>query len=704
MNLSTVDRPDIPEHLRVRPLAVSPSNVFQWIKPEPVSELERACMAKLEPGDYEIYDEKIANYLDEAREIFIRSGVTSMLRSGDLIVALYTANGDLANASAGTYLHCVTATLPVKFVMQEFLADPTVGVRDGDIFYANEARYGGIHNCDQVAFMPVFNQGELIAWTAALAHQPETGAIEPGGMPLSARSRNDEGMKLTPIKIGENFRIRGDMLRMMENFIGRAPRMQAVDTRARVTGADRLRIRIQELAAVKGSDFVRGLLRKFVVEAENAARRRIARWNDGVYRSTAFIDTIGREPALVRGVLTAIKRGDTITMDFSGSSPENDSPYNSFTHITAAHAAIYIFAYPFHDLPVSNGTLAPFEWVVPPGSVLNAGDDAAISNSPVVNSLVMTLTPSVMGRMMFDSPDRIQIGAPNSNNGSAIIFAGVNQYGVPVADLEATTLNTEGQGARTDMDGVHAYGFPWAHAGRSPDAEDSETEYQFLRLFLNLRCDSGGLGKFQGGAGTETALVPYHVPWFFWQALGKSSNISCSIGLFGGYPSSACPGLWVSGTNLLEKMKRGDADIPANTVEIATARAVKGEYHFEHINRPTRIGRNGDIVVQLAAGGGGYGDVLQRDPARVVADVKAGLVSDWTAENIYCVRYDPTTFLVDAEATEQARAAERKRRLQRGKRWDDFVKEWSNLKPAPEALLHFGSWPAGVRETPVMRM
>ena len=45
-----------------------------------------------------------------------------------------------------------------------------------------------------------------------------------------------------------------------------------------------------------------------------------------------------------------------------------------------------------------------------------------------------------------------------------------------------------------------------------------------------------------------------------------------------------------------------------------------------------------------------------------------------------------------------------KRRLQRGKRWDDFVKEWSNLKPAPEALLHFGSWPAGVRETPGMRM
>src|SRR5919204_6345895 len=106
MAQSKTENEAIPEHLRVRPLKVTPSSVVEWIKPEAPSALERRCMELLAPGDYEIYDEKIANYLDEAREIFIRSGVTSMLRSGDLIVGLYTANGDLANASAGTYLHC----------------------------------------------------------------------------------------------------------------------------------------------------------------------------------------------------------------------------------------------------------------------------------------------------------------------------------------------------------------------------------------------------------------------------------------------------------------------------------------------------------------------------------------------------------------------------------------------------------------------
>ena len=135
-------------------------------------------------ADYEIYNEKLLNILDEAREIFVRSGVTSLLRSGDLILSVYTANGDLADDSAGTYLHAVSAVMPVKYVLQEFLEEPTVGVNEGDIFYFNEGTLGGVHNPDQMAFMPVFNDRELIAWTAALVHQPETGANEPGGSEL----------------------------------------------------------------------------------------------------------------------------------------------------------------------------------------------------------------------------------------------------------------------------------------------------------------------------------------------------------------------------------------------------------------------------------------------------------------------------------------------------------------------------------------
>jgi N-methylhydantoinase B/oxoprolinase/acetone carboxylase alpha subunit len=696
---------EVPEHLQVRSIDVSPATVVEWIKPEPVSELERQCMSQLADGEYEIYHEKLVNNLAETREIFTRSGVTSMLRSGDCIVAIYTANGDLVNASAGTYLHCVTATLPVKYVLHKFLTDPSVGVREGDIWYANEASYGGIHNPDQMAFMPIFHDGELIAWSAALAHQPETGATEPGGMPQSARTRYDEGMKITPMRIGENYKIRGDVLEMMVNSMGRAPRMQAVDTRARATGADRLRIRIQELAADRGSDFVRGLLRRHVVEAEDAARRRISQWNDGTYRANVFIDTIGREPALVRGALSATKRGDEILMDYTGTSPENDAPFNCFPHIVAAHTAVFIYAFAFQDLPVSNGSLAAFTWKVPQGSVFNAAPDAAISNSPLLNSLSMALAPLVMSRMMFGSVDHDQVAAPISNVGAGIVFAGPNQHGVPVAEMESSTMNTEGHGARFDMDGVDAYGFPWGHAGRSMDTEDAETEYQFMRLFFNLRQDSGGYGMNQGGLATETALCPRHVPIMFFQKIGKNSHIPVSVGLFGGYPSASIPGIWIQGTDLWEKLASGDDDLPTTAVQLATERSIKGEYVFEHATQSTRMAQNGDVIVQLGGGGGGYGDVLKRDAGAVGKDVAAGRVSRWAAESVYGVRFvSDFDDDVDYEATEEARQAIKADRLAQGRPFDEFLAGWQNQRPDEEALTYFGNWPDGVANRPIMRI
>ena len=90
-----------------------------------------------------------------------------MLHSGDIIVGLYTAKGDLVAAYCGVYLHAVTTQIAIKYILKHYKDDPTIGVKEGDIFYANEALYGGVHNPDQVAVMPIFYNGELIAWSAA---------------------------------------------------------------------------------------------------------------------------------------------------------------------------------------------------------------------------------------------------------------------------------------------------------------------------------------------------------------------------------------------------------------------------------------------------------------------------------------------------------------------------------------------------------
>src|SRR3989304_378541 len=141
--------------------------VMAFLKVEPATEEELAGLEKLAPGDYEVYSERLNMILAECKEIFIRVGISHMLHAGDLIVGLHTAQGDLVGACLGTFIHSVTAQNPIKWIMRTFEDNPRVGVREGDIFYASESTYGGIHNCDQLALMIIFYRGEHRGWASA---------------------------------------------------------------------------------------------------------------------------------------------------------------------------------------------------------------------------------------------------------------------------------------------------------------------------------------------------------------------------------------------------------------------------------------------------------------------------------------------------------------------------------------------------------
>ena len=66
--------------------------------------------------------------------------------------------------------------------------------------------------------------------------------------------------------------------------------------------------------------------------------------------------------------------------------------------------------------------------------------------------------------------------------------------------------------------------------------------------------------------------------------------------------------------------------------------------------RPARVVYAGSLSAGGgAAGGQGYGDVLEREPQAVVNDVRDEIISDWTARNVYHVAYDVATWTADVE-------------------------------------------------------
>lgn len=669
-------------------------DLLDWIDPEPAPDRVERLADDLERGDYEIYMHKVDSALDEAHQVFMRTGVSSMLKAGDVVVGVHTREGDLVSASCGTYLHGPIAQLPVKFIVKHYLeGDSNVEVNPGDIFYTNEVLTGGLHNPDQMAIMPIFHEGELVSWASAALHQGETGAIEPGGMAQSARTRYDEGMRLTPIKIAEDYEIRDDLMDMMVNFILRAPQMQETDVRARCTAVDVIRKRVQGIAEETDADFVHGLFRRAITEAEVGARSLVAELTDGTYRSVGFFDNIGAEEALMKISLELRKEGDTVTLDFSGTSPEAGS-LNSFAHGVVAYISSYLYPYVFYDLPVSTGAFAPFEFEIPDRSVLNASPEASVSQCVIAGTVVLARCHDVFGRLLYPThPERVA-GPPDTHEGGGG-YAGVDKYGVKSADMVAFNMNTMGAGARVDRDGIDAHGFSYGPWGKAPNMEDDEESGIFLPIRRGFLADSGGFGKFRGGDGTQNMNVVVSEEPITAFRNGKGTRIPSNTGLFGGYAESCLVGLRVTDTDYLERFRAGD-DVPTDVRELVAERSVDGEYHFEPVGRDSRTSERGDLFIRLMGGGGGLGDPLERDAEAVVEDVSHGMTSEWAAESVYGVAIDDGD--LDEAATERRREAERERRLERGEPFEAFEAEWETKRPDEEILEYYGQWPEGLLE------
>lgn len=176
-----------------------------------------------------------------------------------------------------------------------------------------------------------------------------------------------------------------------------------------------------------------------------------------------------------------------------------------------------------------------------------------------------------------------------------------------------------------------------------------------------------------------------------------------ALGLFGGYPPAVHPGIAVRGSNYFEKMANGDKDIPADAIELVTERTIQGEYAVGENIRAAAPYATNDIFVGASHGGGGYGDVLERDPEAIIEDLRNKLITDQVVSNLYGVVYDPDSLSVDLQATEQARSDEREARKKRGKPFEEFEAEWLQKSPPEEALTDYGRWPTAEMVQPVMR-
>ena len=666
---------------------------LNWLKTVPPSPELQAQADAIDAARFEIGFQRTNDILDEGMDVFQRSVRCAMGVAGDSLVGLCTADGDIVNGSMGTYLHAIIPPIIIKYIIHTY--GKTIGINDGDLWFANDAVYGGVHNPDQAVMMPVFYKGELIAWTVALVHTTETGAIEPGGMPVSAVTRFEEGMNLPPMRIGDNFQLRPDIETMFQAFGLRAPQMIAVDLKGRCTTADRVRTRLIEMCDRDGPDFVKALFVNMIQSADTGAKEIIKQWPDGKFRCVTFSDGVGRTEGLIRNCyMTMHKKGDHMLIDFTGTGPETPSSYNAHPQAAIAHFTNYIYEYLFHQLPLSNGTFNNIDFKFEKGSCLSPDPRAATSNSVMISTGVMSAVHNCVAKAMFSTDNWRQAGASMANAGNALVLAGISQWGAPFADMLPYSINTEGQGARPDQDGMDAYGFPWAHGGRAPNTETVENEFPLLIPLSNHWADSCGHGKYRGGVGTVQMWVAHHVPQVFMMSIADNSKLQTPQPLFGGYAPCTVPGVSVRDAKIKEQMARGGGDLTLGLEQVLGEKSVEGNYETEFLGRATRGYNNGDVITfGFSAGGAGYGDSLEREIDSIATDIGLGIITAEAAIRVYKVVWNKEGQCVDKAATEAARREELAARKRRGKPYDEFVKEWSQKRPPDRVIEYYGTWP-----------
>lgn len=627
------------------------------LKVDPSLKRHTRAAEKIDPITYEVVRHAMWNInVEHGNTIMKISGSPSCAYGHDFNPCLLDENGDFV--FFGPFLQYLSSATgsAVKWTLEYRSDNP--GIHDGDIFLTNDPWIGATHQSDVALIAPVFWQGELFCWVGNTLHQWDLGGTSPGGFnPMAADVFWESGC-VPPIKIVENGRLRKDL---EEEYTRRSrmPQLVALDLRAEIAGCNVARERLLALIARYGAETVKGVMRKLQDDSEKAFLKRLATIPDGTWRESSWIELKGPgDRHLYRNALVLTKRGNTLIFSNAGSDPQAGTLNCTLVAWKGAIAAMVCSQMLFDQMFVVEGAYRHMEFEVTPGTITCATYPAAVSAAPALTLLqTIALSGLVISKMLACSSDETLRSEVQSCMGAAMYpvsaFSGIDQRGAPYASFLLDPVGAALAGLSW-KDGVDTGGWPWDLQSTMPNVEDNEWFYPILYLWRKELANSGGAGKYRGGNSGEIAFIPHGTDRI---SLFTASG-HCAVpgpGLHGGLPPATTRFTVQRGANVAHQV-RTTHRMPSQITDLQGRTEYLAPKAFDVPQEP------GDVFLLSWAGAGGYGDPLERDPARVVLDVQRGdVTAEWAREG-YGVVLD-AQLQVDLQATEELRAELRKARI-----------------------------------------
>jgi N-methylhydantoinase B len=585
----------------------------------------------LDPVTFEVLKNSFISSVDQMGEQILRTCYSFVIYNRDFSNGLHDAEGNsAAQGNQDIAVHVGTLHFTCKDVMRAFAGD----MHPGDVYAINDPYAGGTHFSDVRLIRPIFADGKIIAFSQSNGHWSDVGGSVPGSFDVVAREMFREGLRITPVRLFDKGRFCRDVAHLIASNT-RDPVSIIGDIEAQSKATQVCEREILRLVGKYGRQTVETGLSAVQDYVERAVRLRLAALPDGEWETQDFID---RDPAGKEGLIPIkVKltiRGDKAIYDFTGSHPTIGSIYNSAFGATFSAVAAGMKTF-FPDLPLNSGFYRAFEIIAPEGSIVDAKWPIAVTGFLMPFEKIMNAIYEIWSKIM---PERAIACAFNLEY---LLTGGLDGRRPEKPIFMFYDWLPGGWGGRNGKDGCNVTTACFGTGLMSQPVEGQERANPILTTEYEILTDSAGPGKWRGGAGVRKTSVMLEAEKTVISYICDRER-AVVWGIEGGLPS-----------------------IP-HGLSIKRAGAAREEW-LGSVFSDVPIGQ-GDVFSRPTAGGGGFGDPLERDPAAVLQDVADDYVSVERAAMDYgvvikVIDAEICDYAIDEAATKAARETIRGQRL-----------------------------------------
>ncbi len=570
---------------------------------------------KFDPITLEILWRRLISIVDEADSSVARTAFSSLLRDAHDYTCMFTdrKGRELAQGSFATPGQSGAMALGIKKIVSSLSKD---SCKNGDIFITNDPWALAGHLNDVCVMSPIYYKDNLVAFTACVFHHSDIG----GRVSSDNHDVFEDGLFIPLVKL-YNRGVLNEAVMEMIRWNVRTPDDVTGDIRSQIAANHVCSEKICQMLEETGLENIDDLADDIIGLTEKSMRGEVAKIPDGLYRGEGIIEQREGKGDVIIKAAVEIKK-DNVIVDLDGSSPQVDWGGNVVFNFTYAYVFMAIKSMFDPQMPNNEGCAKPITMKAPEGSVVNCRFPAAVAARMQIGHFLTEIIYRALAEVMPENVIAGSGGTPATMN----VFYGKRNDTSP---WHSVIIRGGGMGASYKEDGHYVSIFP-ANGANTP-VEIFESDTPLIVEERALLPDSGGPGKFKGGLGRR---VFFRVPDDDYAPSGPV-NLGIQSGRFR-YPAK---GLFGGGDG-------SRAQFLVNNI-------AGDPYGLTQI-------KSGDIVIMDAAGGGGYGDPLERDVGMVMRDFLNGYVTLRGAREDYSVVIDPKTMEVDKAKTESLRRSLRK--------------------------------------------